>query len=169
MCAAAPLPDRVPASSASTNSPIPGEPSPSRNDGASMDQLAPDSPAASSSTISATFAPRAPPNGSSTPAIAAAGSVVALPPASRAQPSGMSSPRSAARRRFTYAVALLDWSMTSGGPSPRGTAKASGLVQNTGCRAPDAASSAGPPLVAARASSPWSASRCTNHPSPALV
>ena len=64
---------------ASTKSPVPGLSDPSEMDGASSDQLAPERPAASTSTISAMFAPRLPPKASSAPFMAAAGSVVGRP------------------------------------------------------------------------------------------
>src|SRR6185369_2322395 len=116
-------------STASTNSPVPGLSGPPVNHGASSDQLAPDRPAASTSTISAMLAPRWPPNASMAPFMAAAGSVVGLPLASSAQPSGMVLPSSAAFRMLTKAVALDDWSMTSCAPSAAGAANDIGLVQ----------------------------------------
>ena len=97
--------------------------------GASSDQLAPERPAASTSTIRAMFAPRLPPKASSVPFIAAAGSVVDRPAESSAQPAGISRPSSAALRMLTKAVALDDWSMTSGAPPSTGAAKDIGLVQ----------------------------------------
>ena len=54
-----------------------------------------------------------------------------------------------------------DWSMTSAGSSPSGpaesvgTAKARGLVQNTGVLPPEAAITAGPALAATSAARPW--------------
>src|SRR5690606_17276156 len=102
---------------------------PSEIDGASSDQLAPERPAASTSTMSAILAPRLPPNASRAPFIAAAGSVVGLPWASSAQPAGSSCPSAAALRMLTRAVALDDWAMTSGVPPSTGAAKDIGLVQ----------------------------------------
>ena len=81
------------------------------------------------SGIRAMLAPRAPPKASNAPVTEAAASVVGWPCASSAQPCGIGSPRSAAARLATKAVALDDWSMTSGGPPATGAAKASGLVQ----------------------------------------
>jgi hypothetical protein len=49
--------------------------------------------------------------------------------ASIAQPAGISRPSSAACRMLTKAVALDDWSMTSGAPSSTGAANYIGLVQ----------------------------------------
>ena len=56
---------------ATTNSPAPGVSAPLTNEGASSDQFAPVRPAARTSTISAIFAPRDPPNVSSAPFTAA--------------------------------------------------------------------------------------------------
>src|SRR3546814_18750274 len=79
--------------------PAPGEALPLLKGGASFDQLAPVRPAASSSTISAMLAPRAPPKGSRLPAKAARASVVGWPAGSSAQPSGIPRPASAEARR----------------------------------------------------------------------
>ena len=57
-------------SSASTNRPVPGFCDPCAKLGASSDQLAPETPAASTSTISAILAPRSPPKASSAPFMA---------------------------------------------------------------------------------------------------
>ena len=127
------------------------------------EKSAPVSATASTSTISASAAPLAPPIGCSAPLRAALASVVGLPRSSTAQPAGIGSPFWAAVRILPRATWLSARSTTIGGPLLCGAAKASGLVPNTGCRPPQGAIALGV-LPKASASSPASASRSTCRP-----
>jgi hypothetical protein len=100
--------------SAITVNPVPGLWPPDLKSGASSDQDEPGTPAASTSTINAMFAPLCPPKARSAPPNALPGSVVASPCSSIAHPAGIARPSEAAWTILTNAVALEAWSITNG-------------------------------------------------------
>ena len=130
-------PQSAPGSMAIRSWPTPGgAPSASKNELASKPKLAPVRATASTSTISASAAPLAPPIGSRVPLRAAAGSVVGLPSASTAQSGGIGSPFCTAVRILPRATWLSARSITIGGLPAlrRGEADRIGAVDRAGCR-----------------------------------